>query len=263
MVCVVVCQDGVRALHHTVLRGHLDIAYSLIHAKANAGHKDDKTGVSDVDLLVSPPYWQAHTARVLALWAASGAAPPKLSKFATPLHYLASLQDKDLKDAGSKVAKEEFKLSEANYAKLPVALCHSMLPWIEIKSEQVRDDRGLTALEALRQSLLPALRKWARSLGAFLGRYLRDAEPSYQSATCSVYMAEDVQADEKTNSKVALKLITGTDSKNNFKREQASRSLLGGGQAAAGKAGKKQGGGGGRDWLVDVLRWEERHLCLR
>eukprot|EP00808_Paulinella_micropora_P020284 g58197.t1 len=136
-------------------------------------HVPDQTGVSAVDLLVSPPYWQAHTAR---------AAPPKLSKFAAPLHYLTSLQDKDLKDAGSKVAKEELKLSEANYAKLPVALCHSMLPWIEIKSKQVRDDRGLTALEALRQSLLPALRKWARSLGAFLGRYLRDAEPSCHGA---------------------------------------------------------------------------------
>eukprot|EP00808_Paulinella_micropora_P009384 g54729.t1 len=252
-------QDGVTALHHAA--HNLDLWQTLIDAKANP-ERQDKTGVSAVDLLVSPPYWQVHTACVLALWAASGAAPPKLSKFATPLHYLASLQDKDLKEAGSQVAKEGLKLSEANYAKLPLALCHSMLPWIEIKSEKVRDDRGLTALEALRQSLLPALRKWARSLGAFLGRYLRDTEPSYQSATCSVYMAEDVQADEKTKSKVALKLITGTDSKNNFKREQASRSLLGGGQDAGGKAGKKQGGVGGRDWLVDVLRWEERHLCL-
>eukprot|EP00808_Paulinella_micropora_P020747 g583.t1 len=251
-----------RALCKAAKEGKAEEVQRLLEDQCVPVDLPDQTGVSDVDLLVSPPYWQAHTARVLALWAASGAAPPKLSKFATPLHYLTSLQDKDLKDAGSKVAKEELKLSEAKYAKLPVALCHSMLPWIEIKSEKVRDDRGLTALEALRQSLLPALRKWARSLGAFLGRYLRDAEPSYQSATCSVYMAEDVQADEKTNSKVALKLITGTDSKNNFKREQASRSLLGGVQDAAGKAGKKQGGGGGRDWLVDVLRWEERHLCL-
>eukprot|EP00808_Paulinella_micropora_P006456 g79812.t1 len=446
-------QDGATPLLHTVRRGHLDLFLPLVHAKAKIEHKD-KSGVSAVDLLMWPPYWQAQTARVLALWAATGAPPPRMSRFATPMHYLATLQENDLKIAGSKVAqqgqdqkkigqdvpkegkgaggrvaegedrnlatqdtkgrqdaakptkqieaakqdkgaasraakptgppeakqdkgrqdaakqtgqtegakqdngaggraakptgqtegklvkqdkgagvraakptgqpedrklaqldkpavgrvgkqaslssvfslkgrlpsrvpkkeflsseaaqnvelsafgvgvrvrpRQELRLSAEKYAQLPVVLCHAMLPWIE--SGQVRDERGLTALEALRQSQLPALRDWALSLGAFLGRYLvSQPAPYYESATSRVLMAEDVQAAEKAASRVALKLITGAGSEDNFQREKASRILLGGGQEAEKKKGKKQQGGSGRDWLVDVLRWHDRHLCL-
>eukprot|EP00808_Paulinella_micropora_P017721 g31962.t1 len=70
------------------------------------------------------------------------------------------------------------------------------------------------------------------------------AEPAYESPTCSVWMAEDMKAENAQNAKVALKLIQGRGSRENFDRE-----AVGQGQSLAGV-------------LVGLLRTHEKELCL-
>eukprot|EP00808_Paulinella_micropora_P025149 g3157.t1 len=66
-------------------------------------------------------------------------------------------------------------------------------------------------------------------LDLYLGRYLRAQEPAYESPTCSVWMAEDVKAENAQDAKVALKVIKAgvPGAQHSFEREVRSRDTLG------------------------------------
>eukprot|EP00457_Paulinella_chromatophora_P000913 gb/GEZN01000915.1/.p1 GENE.gb/GEZN01000915.1/~~gb/GEZN01000915.1/.p1 ORF type:complete len:977 (+),score=142.12 gb/GEZN01000915.1/:59-2989(+) len=75
----------------------------------------------------------------------------------------------------------------------------------------------------------PSTRAYFRKVGIelLLNRYLpTPRDPTYESVTCKVYMAEDLEAKEGDVSMVALKFIIGDSAKENFDREMKSRKSL-------------------------------------
>eukprot|EP00808_Paulinella_micropora_P012269 g57646.t1 len=77
----------------------------------------------------------------------------------------------------------------------------------------------------------PATQKYFATYGfeLYLGRYRRAPEPAYESPTCSLWMAEDMKAENEQDAKIALKVIKAgvPGAQDNFEREVRSRNKLG------------------------------------
>eukprot|EP00808_Paulinella_micropora_P015764 g6636.t1 len=77
----------------------------------------------------------------------------------------------------------------------------------------------------------PATQEYFATYGfeLYLGRYRRAPEPAYESPTCSVWMAEDMKAENVQDAKVALKVIKSgvPGAQDSFEREVRSRDKLG------------------------------------
>eukprot|EP00808_Paulinella_micropora_P015215 g36241.t1 len=77
----------------------------------------------------------------------------------------------------------------------------------------------------------PATQEYFATYGfeLYLGRYRRAPEPAYESPTCSVWMAEDMKAENAQDAKIALKVIKAgvPGAQDNFEREVHSRNKLG------------------------------------
>eukprot|EP00808_Paulinella_micropora_P030475 g68739.t1 len=285
---------GWTALHFAGANGHTATVHALLAAGAdvnaleNAGHSVfDLAIVAGASLqhflaleaagarlsthgwtaLLDVRAWTQDAPDRLALVAMY--APLPVLGFPSPLHYLASLQPKDLLHATGIRAQEEKQEQpettdgqrgtagsgneDQQRAALLLKLCQALEPMLERHAE-VRDRRGLSPLQALRQSLVDAVRDWALTVGTFLGRYLREPAPIYESLTCQVWLAKDIKAAAGELSHVALKLIKGRRARDNFDREVKSRSYL---QAQATDRGQSLA-----EILVGLLRKHEEALCL-
>eukprot|EP00808_Paulinella_micropora_P001566 g81676.t1 len=196
--------DGNSALHKALVTS-VDFTEMLLLAAADPCQPNSK-GITVLQLILDTKRWRSNETPRLARAAAT--AQDRLCQvlnYPSPLHYMASLNDTQVGRVTSGRA-------------IAVSVCEA---WKGELDRDLLDDQGLTAREALLQSKCACVQKWVRAQGAFLGRFVRQLAPAYESESTQVWIAEDLEAPSQ-NQKVALKIKTGERAREEFGREVAA-----------------------------------------
>eukprot|EP00808_Paulinella_micropora_P014917 g46864.t1 len=204
-------QDGSAPAHAAARGGHTDCVLRLVQQGVDL-MQTDKEGKTALCFVLSVSSWAKQTQQQAEdlLKPLVEQSPVPVLGSPSPLHYMASLQDEELK----------------GLAERAVFLCKLFRPHLKA-AVQPKDKRGFVALQALRQALSTPVREWALPIDTYLGRYLLEDSPTYKSFTCRVYFAEEIRdIQDGRPSKVAVKIIQGADAEANFQREVACRRKL-------------------------------------
>lgn len=128
---------------------------------------------------------------------------------------LRNIFNKSLSSDGSPI----LHLASAQNSEEAFTFCRYLVEVIGVDFEKMVDGHDLTARNIAQGN--PMMSKWAKSVGTFLGRYFIERRDMYESKTCTVHFAIDVnkaKGDEQRN--VVIKIM---ENKVQFQRELKQR----------------------------------------